>query len=245
MHSSEIKSMCQEIAQSTDLPVDWVLEHVYRRAGRPCSRCDGSGYLNSQTCFRCSGVGGKASHASVTVALDWVKENIVYIKKQAAKKPLDEAERCILVEAWKQDHHEEWSLLEGMMENDFRQSMIRAIEEGRITIDQPSALQRMVREKKRREVWAPPAGSVATATGWITKALHTMDAQNNKVFRMEFEVEDGWRGRIDLISTETIDAIQARMLDDINLVGKVLWQKERYAILSPDTEIELLKPWFI
>lgn len=237
--------MCQETAQSTDLPVDWVLEHVYRRAGRPCSRCDGAGFLNNLVCFKCSGVGGKASHASVTHALVWVKENVDYIKKQAVRKSLTEAEKRILVETWKQDHHEEWSLLEDMMPNDFRQSMLAAVEEGRITEDQTAALQRMVREKKKRETWAPSAGSVVSVEGWLTKALHTVDSQNNKVFRVEFEVEDGWRGRIDVIQSETIDTIQARLLDDVKLTGKVLWQKERYAILAADTEIELLRPWFI
>lgn len=242
---SEIESLCKETAHSTGLPVEWVRHHVNHRAGRPCARCGGSGIVGPGACFRCQGTGGKASHVGVADALEWVRSNVEHVRalgaKRAAKAPSVEAAKrhalVVAAETWKRDHADLWELLEGMLESDFRQSLIRAVEEGRVTQAQEDALRRMLVTKRKRDAVAPAVGSRVSVMAEVTSARHWIDFRGNRVFRVEFDTHEGWRARADVTSPRTVDQVQSRRSDTVKVRGVVVWKKDGFAILSEGTEI--------
>lgn len=247
MLASEIDILCDETARSTGLPVDWVLHHVNALAGKPCTRCGGSGIVLPGACFRCHGTGGRASHVSVGNALTWVRANVEKVRslgeRRAAKAPdIAAAHRRTIIlaaETWKRDNPDLWEFLEDMLDNEFKLSLIRAVESGRVTPNQEDALRQMVAAKKRRSAVAPLVGAQVSVRGMITYARHHADLRGQRVFRVEFDSEFGWRGRVDILNPKGIDRIQARHQDDVLVRGLVVWRKDGFAVLSEQSEILL------
>jgi len=238
---SEIDNLCAETAHSTGLPVEWVRHHVDSIAGRPCARCGGSGIVLPGACFRCKGTGGKASHVRVALALEWVRDNIVKVRtlgeKRKKQAPKQESERRLAAETWKKDHAELWDFVDDMLDNEFKRSIVAAIEEARVTENQVTALTRLVEQKKRREAVAPLVGTRVDVRGTVTFARHCADLRGVKVFRVEFDTDEGWRGRVDTANTVIVDQIQARQHDVIIARGTVVWRKDGFAILSDWSEL--------
>jgi hypothetical protein len=180
-------------------------------------------------------------------ALDWVRANVDRVralgeKREAAAPGLEAAHRreaIVASEAWKRDHADVWEFLDGMLDGDFRRSMLRAVEEARVTEAQVEALRKMMAAQKRRDSVAPDVGSRVDAKGRLTSARHWSDPRGGRVFRVEFETEHGWRGRVDTTDPKTVNRIQGRRRDAVVVRGRVVWKRDGFAILSDLSEILL------
>lgn len=247
MLPSEIETLCAETSAITGIPVEDVLHHVHEKAGKPCSPCGGSGIMAQKACPMCGGTGGKASYVRVTNALAWIKNNVTKLlaysekKRQLAVQEAAEKRHIQIVtsEGWKKDHPDLWDFLEGMQPGEFKASIMKAILEGDVSIEQETALHNMLQHKKRKEALTPIVGERVRIQSVIISAVHSFDLRGIRVFRVEFESEAGWRGRIDVSQSETVDKIQARQTDKVSLDGMVVWRREGYAILSGNTIVLL------
>lgn len=246
MKSADIEARCNDVAQSTGLPVDWVRHHVHHRAGQPCRRCDGEGFYGRGVCFRCGGSGGRASHTSVANALEWIRANVEHVRALGERREAKAPERAALqrhqlvieVETWKRDHAELWEFVEDMFPCEFKSSMIKAIEAGRLTPDQEAALWQMVHASKRRS--APTVGTSVEVRVRITSARHSMDHKSQPVFRVDFTTKEGWSGRVETSDAAVTALVQGRISDDMLLKGDVQWSREGYAILAGKSKFERL-----
>lgn len=232
------------MARETGLLASWVEHHVAQVAGRPCPRCDGTGFAGVGVCFRCGGSGGKASHAGVTEALAWVRGNVSKVRRlgeqRDARAPAVAAARrqrdALAVAEWKRQNHELWKLVEDMLPCDFKYSMIDAIENRRVTPRQEAALRKLVESSRRCD--APAAGSEVEVRAVITGARNWVNSRHLPVFRIDFWVAKGWGGRIETTDPEIVSAVQGRRADEAVIRGPVTWSKDTYAILSGRVEID-------
>ena len=244
MLASEITALCTEAAQSTGLPVDWVLHHVHSLAGHPCPRCGGSGIVLPGACFRCEGTGGRASHVGVLLALNWVRSNTELVRSLGEKRALRATrtalehlqETLLKVETWKRDHADLWDFLDGMEDGEFKRSLVQAVEAGRLSENQEEALHKMVLAKKQREQ-TPLVGARVDVPGLVAVARHTVDAQGHRVFRVEIDTLAGWRGRVDTTCSAIVDRVQGRSHDRVIVRGSVVWRREGFVILAKQSEI--------
>lgn len=244
---SEIHALCDDTAQSTGLPIDWILYHVFAQVGKPCPRCGGSGIVLPGACFRCGGTGGRASHVGVVNALEWVKANAARVRalgeKRDAQAPLIEAAHAraalLAAETWKRDNADLWEFLEGLFDNEFKRSLVQAVEAGRISPNQEEALRKMLVAHKRRATPAPLVGTRVDVDVTITDAKHCADMRGHRVFRVDFESEIGWRGRIDVEREGVVDRLQGRQHDLAHVQGLVVWRKDNFAILSNQSDVQV------
>ena len=243
MTAAEIDALCDDTAQATGLPVAWVRHHVDQRAGRPCRRCDGTGNVAHGTCFRCSGLGGRANPQTVTGALSWVKMNVHRVRELGTLRDSPDAARerkhkhAVKVENWKQDHYDVWDIVNGMLPCDFKSSVTKAIESGIITERQEKSLEKMAQAKKRREVIAPPIGTPIKMGAIILSAHIQFSREGKSVLRIEFETVEGWCGRVDTSDEVIVTKVQARRRDAIDVHGIVEWQKGGYAIVAGRVDV--------
>lgn len=189
-------------------------------------------------------MGGKASHVGVADALAWVENNVERVRllgeRREARAPAVEANRrhreALAVIAWKNEHAEMWSFVEDMLPCDFKYSVLRAIEERRLTPKQEEALQKMVEAKRKCD--APAAGTRVDVLATITAAWSWVNLRRERVFRIDFRVAKGWSGRIEVTDEATVMIVQGRRTNEVRLQGQVLWSKDSYAILSSAVAIE-------
>lgn len=245
MTATEIDALCEDAAQATGLPVAWVRHHVDQRAGRPCRRCGGTGQVSYGTCFRCNGLGGRANPQSVTGALAWIRANVSRIRELAAQREAHAPDvardrrhkHAVKVQAWKKDHYDVWDIVNGMLPCDFKSSITKAVEAGKVTEKQEKSLQKMADAKKKKEVPAPPVGTTIATGAVILSALLQFDGRKQSVFRIEFETVEGWRGRVDTTDEKIVTKVQSRRRDGIDVYGVVEWKKEGYAIVAGRVEV--------
>lgn len=242
MRASEIEALCAKTADLTGLALPWVLHHVYTRAGRPCSRCDGLGFLEDRPCSRCGGSGGRASHASVAEALAWVASNTTKVRSLGERRDhraTEQRQKEVLeVLAWKKEHAELWAFLEDMLPSDFKYSVMSAIESRRVTQRQVEAIQKLVEANRRCD--APAMGTQVDIRVVITGARIWFNTRGQRVFRIDFWVAKGWGGRVETTNEHLVASVQARRTDEGILRGAIAWSKESYAILEDPVTLDLL-----
>lgn len=127
--------------------------------------------------------------------------------------------------------------MEDMLPCNFKSSIVKAIDEGNLTEKQAETLKRMADFKKRKEVVAPAVGARVETRAVLNSARHELDGRGAKVFRIEFEVGQGWRGRIDTTDEGLITRVQSRRSDAVTVSGVVSWQRGGFAILAGRVEV--------
>lgn len=241
MRPSEITRLCEGVATATSLPVEWVQYHVDQRAGRSCSRCDGTGVYARGQCFRCDGTGGKVTPETVAEALAWVQDNVLHVRELAAKRAeaAKEQRRKVSSEAvrWKREHGDLWELLEDLNPSDFKSSVIEAVEKARVTEKQKEALERMVEAKKKARE-APPIGTLLDLEVSLSKYGYGRDGRGNRVFQLEF-VAEGWAGRVEIADeahgSTVLWMLRGRDSTTVHIKASVVWRRGGFAILGGDS----------
>jgi hypothetical protein len=140
---------------------------------------------------------------------------------------------------WKQQHTDLWEFVQTLDATAFKQTLIKAIEDGSITKEQEETLIQMLKQK-RKNMPAPEVGMPVNVKALITSALPATDNRGDSVFRIEFTTDLGWRGRVDTFNKMISDRVQGRRHNHIQVSGSVVWCKENFVILSKQTDIKLI-----
>ena len=147
-----------------------------------------------------------------------------------------ESERLWDAEVWKKDNHHV-RLIEDMLPSDFRDRLIRALDQGKLSEKQIAMLERTHADKLLAErAVAPGKGSQVDVLVRVTRAAYDV-TRGGQVFRIEFVAEAGWRGRIDTVSTGTVDASLRRRSDTVRVKGTIAWSTAHYAILNDPVQL--------
>lgn len=228
---SEIQDLCKSIAQDTTLPYKVVLAILYARAGRPCNACGGYGRKGGSDCTLCLGSGGpRGTRNEVEEAALWVRRNVQGIQAQIDKKEREEiarkGQKILEIEMWKKQNAHLCQVVADLLPGLFKTSLEDAIEEGRLTEDQIALLEQLHRKKQP----APPAGSEVAVLIQITSCGFDLNPKQQKYFRINFEAQPGWVGRIETSDPALESAGHAKASG--MLKGTVAWSKDRYAILK-------------
>lgn len=141
-------------------------------------------------------------------------------------------------EAWKKDNYRLWRVVEDMLPCAFRDSIMDAVEAGTLTEAQRETLENMAAQMERRKMVAPSRGKVVTVRVQVQSARNWMDFQNQPVFRVEFTTAEGWAGRFETVDTAIIAKVQGRNSDTMQVRGVVVWNREGYAILGGQLEVD-------
>lgn len=248
MLHSEIQALCHTTAEETGLPLAWVEHHVQAKAGSICRRCGGSGVYAKGICFKCQGTGGSATPSKVRAALDWVRDNVDHVRDlgEAREKNAPEIERerqrrhILAVAAWKQEHYDEWCLVESMMPCDFKDSMIKAVESLSVTERQLTALQQMVASKKISKE-APSVGALVHERVFVTRYGMGFNYKGERVLQIEFKAEN-WSGRAEIESDQGATWmwwLRGQESAHVLVQGIVTWRKDGFAILGKDVRLSV------
>ncbi len=227
----EIDAACGELAKKTGIHVEWVKYHVKRMAGGPCHRCGGTGYRSGGVCFRCRGYGGKSTPQAVSAALLWVSENAVRVKKMGEERDLAAQARLmdkeVRVAEWKRTHEDLWDMVGRMPVSPFKDSVVKSIEDGTITIGQVQALSEIAQREVRQGAIAPPDGNYVTTRAKVHRADQYVQVGGSRVLRVMMVTEDGWRARYDAPVSESWG-----QGDVVEVSGKVVWSRGGFAVLD-------------
>lgn len=140
-------------------------------------------------------------------------------------------DRTVASVRWKRENYDLFEFLEGMVAGDFRDSALRAVENGTVSPSMEDAVREAVR---RRATNAPALGVWVDVLATVDEASETVDRWGRPVLRIEFVADDGWRGRV-----ETTDASQVRAWrgakpgTSFAVRGRVVWRVDRMAVVDP------------
>lgn len=209
------------VARETRLPVRWVHRAARRWAGKVHHEDDAP--CPAEPCAWCD-------------ALRWVLAHAEDVRRDEAD--ADRRSRLAHIHGrtvasvtWKRENYDLFEFLEGMVAGDFRDSALRAVEDGTVS---PSMEEAVRDAARRRSTAAPALGVWVNVIATVDDATETVDRWGKPVLRVEFVADDGWRGRV-----ETTDASQVRAWrgakpgTSFAVQGRVVWRVDRMAVVDP------------
>jgi hypothetical protein len=139
-------------------------------------------------------------------------------------------ERTVASLRWKREHHDLFDFLESMQSGDFRDAALRAVDAGSVS----DAMTQAVRDAaRRRPVPPPPIGAWFDGLATVSWTDEAVDRRGNRLVRVEFITDDGWRGRVDLSDPALMRAWRgAREGTTVAVKGRVVWRVDRMAVVD-------------
>jgi hypothetical protein len=149
---------------------------------------------------------------------------------------MGKADRDAQAKRWQASHPRHWWALERMEVGEFRDSLVEAMETGRMTTRREMYLwhlaTKLEREARGEVVTAPTKGTRGAWRLYITKAEWGDNKFGDHVFRVDFLSPEGWRGRWETTNEGHVVMIKDRTSDDVLLKGTVKWSREDYGIIG-------------
>lgn len=209
------------VARETRLPIRWVHRAARRKSGSVHHEEDA--VCSSEPCMWCDALRWVLSHA----------EDVRTHESEVERRDRMESihDRTVASVRWKRENYDLFEFLEGMVAGDFRDSALRAVENGTVSPSMEDAVREAVR---RRATNAPALGVWVDVLATVDEASETVDRWGRPVLRIEFVADDGWRGRV-----ETTDASQVRAWrgakpgTSFAVRGRVVWRVDRMAVVDP------------
>lgn len=208
------------VIRETQLPARWVHRVARRRAGKfkhgeddpclvePCPWCE---------------------------ALRWVLLNAAQVRvdeeAEDTRARLKQAHKRVVASVqWKRENQDLFEFLESMVDGDFRNSALRAVDEGVVT----PAMEAAVKDAARRRPTPPPMlGAGVDTIAHIDSTSDLVDRWGRRTLRVEFVAEAGWRGRVELHDLVQIRAWNgAKTGTPFTLQGRVSWRVDRMAVVT-------------
>lgn len=202
----DIDALCQEVAVETSLPVAWVRYHVDRQ------------------------VGGVRDLERVSIALAWVRKNTQRIRVLGEKREADAPYRAsraagqqfLRAQRWKLEHPDLWKVAQELGPGDFREAILRAIEGATLTTAQENALRNMSSR-------AAPARGATVDTSIVVRSARR---HTDRRFRVEFEANAGWVGKIEVKDENLATQIQTGSVSGLKVKGTVTWSQGSRATIT-------------
>lgn len=138
-----------------------------------------------------------------------------------------------------------WAL-DRMEPGEFRDSLVKAAEEGFMT---PRRLMhlwhlatKLEREARGEVVLAPTKGTRGEFHLIITKAEWCDNNFGDHVYQVTFLAVEGWRGRWETTNMMLADRIEERTTDEIRLTANCKWNREDFGILGGRVQLNFVEP---
>lgn len=209
------------VARETRLPARWVHRAARRWAGKVYH--GGDDPCPAEPCAWCDALRWVLAHA------DDVRKAEAEVDRRTRLERIHE--RTVASVRWKRENYDLLEFLEGMVAGDFRDSALRAVEDGTVS---PSMEEAVRDAARRRSTAAPALGVWVNVIATVDGATETVDRWGRPVLRVEFVADDGWRGRV-----ESTDASQVRAWRGVAagtafaVRGRVVWRVDRLAVVDP------------
>jgi len=145
-------------------------------------------------------------------------------------------DRQATAQRWQATHPRHWWALQHMEPGDFRDSLVEAMETGRMTKRRELHLwhlaTKLEREARGEVVLAPAKGQRGTYDVIITKAEWTDNKFGDHVYQVAFLSLRGWRGRWETTNEKYVQSVLDRPSDAMLISATVKWSREDFGILG-------------
>lgn len=208
------------VIRETKLPSRWVHRVARRRAKRAYHGEDDP--CETEPCPWCEALRWILHNAEQVRAEEAAADHQARLKRNHA--------RTVASVTWKQDNHDLFDFLEGMLAGDFRDAALRAVDNGTVSPTMEAA----VRAAARKQPKPPPAvGAWVDVVADVLEAREMADRRGAPILRLEFMTDDKWRGRVELSDPSTLRVWRGvKPGTSFAVGGRVVWRVERMAIIE-------------